>query len=472
MCVKFEGSEAQHLPFTKNSKNRNNEGHVFADPKNTDGNQSPRVWIEAYGCSANMADSQAIAGALSANGFEIANLNEDHDLNVIVTCSVKDTTEHKMMSRIKALSMSGKPLIIAGCLAKTETDKLQRQFSGASFLGPRSLTKTVSCAKAAIMGIQSIELEDVDGQEKLNIPRMRINPVVSIIQIAIGCLSECSFCQTKLAKGQITSYRIGDIMHAIKEDTREGCQEIWLSSTDNGCYGFDIGTDIIELLRKCSLLPEDFRIRIGMMNPMYLGFLKDRLIQLLEESNKIYRFLHIPVQSGSERILRSMKRGHTAKMYKDIVKSFRDRFCDVTIGTDIIVGFPGESEEDFEDTLDLITYSKPDIVNCSRYAARPGTSATLLEGRLDTKIAKDRSSRIHELAKKVSRERNMKWVGWEGSIIIDEVSRDFFQGRNYAYKPIFIRKGESDIGTPKLGDRIMVRIKKYTSRALEGVELG
>lgn len=261
-------------------------------------------------------------------------------------------------------------------------------------------------------------------------------------------------------------------MHAIKEDTREGCQEIWLSSTDNGCYGFDIGTDIIELLRKCSLLPEDFRIRIGMMNPMYLGFLKDRLIQLLEESNKIYRFLHIPVQSGSERILRSMKRGHTAKMYKDIVKSFRDRYRDVTIGTDIIVGFPGENEKDFEDTLDLISDSKPDIVNCSRYAARPGTSATLLEGRLDTKIAKDRSSRIHELAKKVSRERNMKWVGWEGSIIIDEVSRDFFQGRNYAYKPIFIRKGEFDIGTPKLGDRIMVRIKKYSSRALEGVELG
>jgi tRNA A37 methylthiotransferase MiaB len=167
-----------------------------------------------------------------------------------------------------------------------------------------------------------------------------------------------------------------------------------------------------------------------------------------------------------------MKRGHTAKMYKDIVKSFRDRYRDVTIGTDIIVGFPGESEKDFEETLNLISDSKPDIVNCSRYAARPGTSATLLEGRLDTKIAKDRSSRIHELAKNVSRERNMKWVGWEGSIIIDEVSQDFFQGRNYAYKPIFIRKGESDIGTPKLGDRIMVRIKKYSSRALEGVELG
>ena len=419
-----------------------------------------------------MADSQTIAGALSTNGFVIAKPDEKHDLNIIVTCSVKDTTEHKMMSRIKALSKTGKPLIIAGCLAKTETGKLQRQFSGVSFLGPRSLTKTVSCAKAAIKGIRSIELDDADGREKLSIPRVRINPVVSIIQVAVGCLSECSFCQTKLAKGQITSYRIGDIMLAIEKDVKEGCREIWLSSTDNGCYGFDIGTDIVELLRKCRLIPGDFRIRIGMMNPMYLGSLKDRLIQLLEESDKLYRFLHIPVQSGSERILRSMKRGHTVKMYKDIVQSFRDRCPDITIGTDIIVGFPGESEKDFEDTLDLISESKPEIVNCSRYGARPGTSATLLDGRLTSEIAKTRSGRVHELATKISSERNMKWIGWRGSIIIDEVGQNFIQGRNYVYKPIFIRKKEFNSGSAQLGDRIMVQIKRCSSRALEAVELG
>lgn len=460
------------MALSDSPKNANNGDHEFTDSKSRDGVSSPRVWIEAYGCSANVADSQAIAGALSTNGFEIAEPDAEHDLNIIVTCSVKDTTEHKMMSRIKALSSTGKPLIIAGCLAKTETEKLQRQFSGVSFMGPRSLTKTVSCAKGAIKGITSIELEDVDGREKLNIPRVRINPVVSIIQIAVGCLSECSFCQTKLAKGQITSYRIGDIMHAIEKDIREGCREFWLSSTDNGCYGFDIGTDINELLRKCKLIPGDFRIRIGMMNPMYLGSLKGSLIQLLEESNRIYRFLHIPVQSGSERILRSMKRGHTVKMYKDIVKSFRDRYPDITIGTDIIVGFPGESERDFADTLDLISESKPDIVNCSRYGARPGTSATLLAGRLTTEVAKDRSARVHELATKISRDRNMNWIGWRGSIIIDEISQNFIQGRNYAYKPIFIRKGKSNISSPQLGDLIMVRIKNYTSRALEAVELG
>ena len=460
------------MTLSMGSKNFASDDHEFNGSRNERVITSPKVWIEAYGCAANMADSQTIAGALSANGFQIAKRNEKCDLNIIVTCAVKDTTEHKMMSRIEALSNTGKPLIIAGCLAKTHFEKVQNQHSDVSLLGPRSLIKTVSCAKATLGGKKSVELEDVDGRQKLSIPRMRLNPIVGIIQIAVGCLSECSFCQTKLAKGQLTSYRIGDIMHAIEKDASEGCREIWLSSTDNGCYGFDIGTNLVELLRKCESITGDFRIRIGMMNPMYLGFLRVSLAELLQRSDRIFRFIHIPVQSGSERILRSMKRGHTVKMYKDLVKTFREMCPDITIATDIIVGFPGESEKDFEDTLGLISESKPDIVNCSRYGARPGTSAAHLHGRLTTEITKTRSSRVHELVTKIAHEQNMKWAGWRGSIIIDEVGQNFVQGRNHAYKPIFIRKNDLSIISPQLGDRVMVLVKKYSSRALEAVALG
>lgn len=460
------------MTLSMGSKNFASDDHELNGSRNERVIPPPKVWIEAYGCAANMADSQIIAGALSANGFQIAKRNEKCDLNIIVTCAVKDTTEHKMMSRIKDLSTTGKPLIIAGCLAKTHFEKVQNQHCGVSFLGPRSLIKTVSCAKAALSGKKSVELEDVDGRQKLSIPRMRLNPIVGIIQIAVGCLSECSFCQTKLAKGQLTSYRIGDIMHAIEKDVSEGCREIWLSSTDNGCYGFDIGTSLVELLRKCESITGDFRIRIGMMNPMYLGFLRVSLAELLRRSDRIFRFIHIPVQSGSERILRSMKRGHTIKMYKDLVKTLREMCPDITIATDIIVGFPGESEKDFEDTLGLISESKPDIVNCSRYSARPGTSAAHLHGRLTTEITKTRSSRVHELVTQIAHERNMKWVGWRGSIIIDEVGQNFVQGRNQAYKPIFIRKSDLSIISPQLGDRVMVLVKKCSARALEAVALG
>lgn len=426
-----------------------------------------KVWIEAYGCSANIADSEAISGLLSTNGFEIAKQGEESDLNIIVTCSVKDTTEHRMMSRIGHLSTGGKPLIIAGCLAKTETRKLEKLFNNASLMGPRSVSRTINSVRAALRGERTIELADSDDREKLNIPKVRSNPIISIIQIGIGCMSECSFCQTTIAKGQITSFRIGDIKRAVEQDVKDGCKEIWLSSTDNGCYGFDIDTDIVNLLRECKSIGGDFRIRIGMMNPMYMGLIKERLVRLLEDSVKIYRFLHIPVQSGSEKILRSMKRGHTVKMYRDIVRSFRSKYPDITIGTDIIVGFPGESEKDFENTLQLIADTEPDIVNCSRYSARPGTSASFMAGRLASDVAKRRSTHVHEISRKISQERNAKWAGWVGNIVIDEMNPHYVQGRNYAYKPVFIRKEGLGSHITSLGDQFRVCVTNHTPHALE-----
>jgi threonylcarbamoyladenosine tRNA methylthiotransferase CDKAL1 len=460
-------SERHSDKFSPKNLDNASGSHDVDDLINLSDIGSHKIWIEAYGCSANVADSQAIAGMLSTNGYEIVNGGEEPDLNIIVTCSVKDTTEHRMLSRIRTLSTSGKPLIIAGCLAKTETAKLEKLYSGASLVGPRSLSRTLKCVKAALKGRRTIELQDVDERLKLTIPRVRINPIVSIVQIGIGCMSECSFCQTKLAKGWVTSYRVGDIVRTIEKDVGDGCKEVWLSSTDNGCYGFDIGTDLVDLLKKCKSIVGDFKIRIGMMNPMYMSSLKEGLIQLFEDSYRIYRFLHVPVQSGSTRILRAMRRGHTARMYSDIVRYFRNKYPDITIGTDIIVGFPSESETDFEKTLELISESKPDIVNCSRYSARPGTSASLMAGRLSSDVAKKRSAQLHELCTRVSQERNMRWMGWQGNIVIDEMNLDFVQGRNYAYKPIFIRKFGLMGRSPQLGDQIQVRVGRCSAHALE-----
>jgi threonylcarbamoyladenosine tRNA methylthiotransferase CDKAL1 len=431
------------------------------------GSRMRKISIEAYGCSANMSDSHAIAGILNANGFEIVDKSGESDLNIIVTCSVKDTTEHRMLSRIRALSRTGKPLIVAGCLVKTETARIEKLFSSASLLGPRSLSKTIDCVDASLRGRRTFELGDVDGQLKLNIPRVRMNPVTSIVQIGIGCMSECSFCQTRIAKGGLTSYRVGDIIRTITADVRDGSKEVWLSSTDNGCYGLDIGTDLVYLLQKCRSIAGDFRIRIGMMNPMYMTSIKRGLIQLFEDSSRFFRFLHIPVQSGSAQILRSMRRGHTAKMYNDIVKLFRSKYPDITIGTDVIVGFPGESDADFEETLSLLSESKPDIINCSRYSVRSGTVASLMMGRLGSEVLKKRSRRVHDLCTRISQERNLRWLGWRGTIVIDELAAEFVQGRNYAYKPIFIRRMALRGNSPRLGDGVKVHVVGCSKHALE-----
>jgi len=259
-----------------------------------------------------------------------------------------------------------------------------------------------------VSGTRQVFLEDT-GIDKVNLPRIRLNSAVSIVEIASGCLSECTFCQTKLAKGMLRSYRIGDIVRQVESDVEAGCSEIWLTSTDNGCYGRDIGSDLADLLSACCTVPGDFKIRLGMLNPMYLPRMIDGLIRVFDENEKIFKFIHIPVESGSDRILRLMKRGHTSKTFLDSVRAFREKLPDMTIATDVIVGFPTESELDFERTVELVTESQPDVVNLSRYGARPGTeSAKWKKGRISSSVAKQRSERLHTLAKEIARNRNSR----------------------------------------------------------------
>jgi MiaB-like tRNA modifying enzyme len=422
----------------------------------------PKVWVEAYGCSASMADSEMISGLLKGAGYEIASKQSEGALNLIVTCSVKDTTEHRMVSRIKAMSKSGKPLVVAGCLPKAERAKVEALNSSASLIGPHSIENAPAAVGTALEGDRLVALED-SSSDKISIPRVRLNPAVSIVEIASGCMSECTFCQTKIAKGWLRSYRIGDIMRQIKADVEAGCKEVWLASTDNGCYGKDVGTDLVELLRACCSIEGDFKIRLGMMNPMYLPEMLDRMVDVFYENDKLFKFLHIPVESGSERVLRKMKRGHSTRTFMDAVKAFRSKMPEMTISTDVIVGFPSETEDEFKETLNLVERAEPDIVNISRYGARPGTEAAKWKGmRVSSQVAKERSERVHILAKRVAKRRNSLWQGWQGEITIDEMGK-VVQGRNFAYKPVVL----SNPCKALLGDRMRVQVYDFSNFSLK-----
>jgi threonylcarbamoyladenosine tRNA methylthiotransferase CDKAL1 len=428
-----------------------------------------KVWIEAYGCSASMADSEMISGLLKADGYEMATCENESSLNIIITCSVKDVTQHRMLHRIDKLSKSVKPLIVAGCLPKTETQRIESLNPHASLLGPHSIDRTIDVVHSAFMGKKSVFVED-SSLDKINLPRIRINPIISIIEIASGCMSECSFCQTKLAKGRLRSYRIGDILRQMRSDIADGCKEIWLSSTDNGCYGKDIGSDLVHLLRSCCLLEGDYKIRVGMMNPMYLPCMLKDMIEVFSDNDKIFKFLHIPVQSGSERILKKMKRGHTVENYRNIVKSFRKAFPEITIATDVIIGFPSETNEDFLKTIDLLKETEPDIINSSKYSSRSGTEACKLK-QVDSYIVKQRSEQLHKLIKEIGAKRNSIWNGWRGTVIIDETNGRNIQGRNYAYKPVLLSTEcltsyEAAKVKPQIGEEILVEISSYSSYSL------
>jgi len=399
-----------------------------------------KIFVESYGCSASFADSEMISGLILNGGHTLVDDSSESDLNIVVTCSVKDATANKMIHRIK--SLKSKPLVVAGCLPKAEKSTVEKFTENASLLGPNSLGKTLQVIDSTLNGRKQIALEDSD-LSKMGLPKVRLNPAVGIVEIASGCMSECTFCQTKLSKGDLSSYRLGDIVRQVQTEINEGCKEIWLTSTDNGCYGFDIGTDLPSLVNAVADIPGDFMVRVGMMNPMYMPRIKEGLMKSFD-SDKVFKFLHVPVQSGSDKVLHDMKRGHTAGTYREIVKKTKERFGDFTISTDIIVGFPSENEEDFQKTVDLLDETRPSVVNLSKYSARPGTEAAEWE-QMDVAEVKRRSKIIFEQINKISTENNQKWIGWMGKVLFDEKTDEGIKGRNFAYKPVFV-PDKVDIG--------------------------
>jgi threonylcarbamoyladenosine tRNA methylthiotransferase CDKAL1 len=416
-----------------------------------------KIFVEAYGCSASFADSEMISGLIVNGGHTLATSTSESDLNLIVTCSVKDSTANKMMHRIKSLKT--KPLIVAGCLPKAEQSNVEKFIKNASLLGPNSLGKTLDVINSTLMGKKQIALEDSD-LSKIGLPKVRLNSAVGIVEIASGCMSECTFCQTKLAKGDLSSYRLGDIVRQVQTEIKEGCKEVWLTSTDNGCYGLDIGTDLPTLVNAVSEIQEDFMIRVGMMNPMYMPRIKQNLIESYD-NEKVFKFLHIPVQSGSDKVLNDMKRGHTSQTFREIVNKTKEKFGNFTISTDIIVGFPSETEEDFQKTITLLDETKPDVVNLSKYSARPGTDAAELK-QIDAAEIKRRSKVIFEQINKISLESNKKWIGWKGKVLFDENTEEGIKGRNYAYKPISVEEKVN------IGQSHIVEITKATRKRLIG----
>ena len=416
-----------------------------------------KIFVEAYGCSASFADSEMISGLILNGGHTLADNSSESDLNIIVTCSVKDSTANKMIHRIK--SLKNKPLVVAGCLPKAEKFTVEKFSENASMLGPNSLGKTLQVIDSTLKGIKQIALEDSD-VSKVGLPKVRLNPVVGIVEIASGCMSECTFCQTKLSKGDLSSYRIGDIVRQIETEINDGCKEVWLTSTDNGCYGFDINTDLPTLIDTVVDIPHDFKIRVGMMNPMYMARIKDSLIKSFD-SDKVFKFLHIPVQSGSNKVLNDMKRGHTVETFRDIVKKARGRFPEFTISTDVIVGFPSETQEDFEKTKQMLDETKPDVVNLSKYSARPGTEAAEWE-QIDVSEVKKRSKEIFNLINQIAFENNQQWIGWKGEVLFDEKTEEGIKGRNFAYKSINVED------SVLIGQTRTVEITDVTRHSLVG----
>ena len=424
-------------------------------------------FIKSFGCSANLADGEALAGCLAEAGYKLLEDVENANIVIYNTCAVKGPTENRMMEVLKRVP-SDKKLIVAGCLPLINFERLCKEVRFDGVVGPAAGEKIVDVVMRVLNDERVIALQDaVNAKPSLNLPRLRLNPVIGIVPINYGCLGSCAYCCVGFARGRLRSYDIPEIVERVKRDMAMGIREFWITSQDTACYGRDNSTNLAELLKALCAIEEDFRVRIGMMTPNLAQSILEDLIQAFR-SEKIFKFIHLPVQSGDNQVLKRMRRFYSVDDFKDIVNAFRVSFPKVTVATDVICGFPGETEEAFERTLCLIEDVKPDIVNVSKFFARPRTvAAEMREDFVPFPEIKRRSGLAAELARRVAFERNRHWVGWTGKIFVDEVGKvpGSWIGRNFAYKSVVLKNA---ILGNILGKTLRVRIVKAFATYLEG----
>ena len=422
-----------------------------------------RVHVETYGCTRNRADGEMMEAILVSAGYELAETPETADYVVVNTCAVKDPTEKHMRERIKELLDAGKRVIVTGCLPHVNPNAIDPRVSG--ILGVKSIDRIAEAISLAENGGKLISVEGwrERNMDKLELPRLWKGGVAFVVPISEGCLNACTYCATRFARGVLRSYKPELVVKWVKEALARGYREIQLSSEDTGCYGFDIGTNLAELLDEITAIEGDFRVRVGMMNPNHVLKFLDELVDAYTDE-KVYRFLHLPVQSGDDEVLKRMGRTYTVEQFEEIVQTFRKKVRDLNLNTDIIVGFPGETDEAFRNTVELVERVRPDKINVSRYSPRPGTIAAKWKQLPGWKV-KERSRELHRLRLAIAYEINRAYVGRTVEVLVHgEGKKGGVEGRTFNYKDIILDSGEP-------GEFLQVRVEWAGSTYLRGVSL-
>ena len=427
-----------------------------------------RVMVRSFGCSTNFADGAVLEGCLEEAGIKKADSIASADVIVLNTCAVKGPTENRMIETAKRIPL-GKKLIITGCLPLVNFERLQREVSFNGVTGPAAGSKIVELVKQVSRGETVMDLENVtEDLPSLSLPRVMPSRIIDIIPVSYGCLGSCTYCCVTAARGRLRSYDPPDIESRVANDIKSGFREFWITSQDTACYGRDKKTNLAVLLRALCKTEADYRIRVGMMTPNNVFDILDDLAAAFADDH-VFKFIHLPVQSGDDDVLTAMRRFYSVEEFETIVETFRANFPDITLATDVICGFPGETEDAFRRTLQLMERVKPDIVNVSKFFARPKTLATkMLENSVPLSTIKQRSIRATRAAKRLALENNRRWAGWTGQILLDEKGKvpGSLIGRNDSYKPVAIKASPES-----LGKSVSVKIVKPFPTYLKGTTI-
>ncbi|KAL6515672.1 hypothetical protein OROHE_018706 [Orobanche hederae] len=416
------------------------------------------IYMKTFGCSHNQSDSEYMAGQLSAFGYSLSENQDEADLWLINTCTVKSPSQSAMETLITKCRNSKKPLVVAGCVPQGSRDL--KELEGVSIVGVQQIDRVVEVVEETLKG-HEVRLLTRKTLPALDLPKVRKNKFVEILPINVGCLGACTYCKTKHARGHLGSYTVDSLLGRVRTVIADGVREIWLSSEDTGAYGRDIVVNLPILLNSLvAELPSDgsTMLRIGMTNPPYILEHLKEIADVLRHPC-VYSFLHVPVQSGSNNVLTAMNREYCVSEFRTVVDTLIDLVPGMQIATDIICGFPGETDEDFEETVNLIKEYKFAQVHISQFYPRPA-----LESWETSNIVKERTpaARMKKVPSNIVKKRSRElttifesftpYVGMEGNIEriwITEVATDgsHLVGHTKGYIQVLVVGSESMLGT-------------------------
>lgn len=424
-----------------------------------------RVWAKTFGCSHNVSDGEYMAGLLEEFGYELVADPEAAEVWLLNSCTVKDPSQAAFLHVVKKGQAAGKAVVVSGCVP--QADRSLVGLEEVSMIGISQIDRVVEVVEQALGG-NTMRLLAKKALPRLDLPKIRKNQLVEIVPLSTGCLGSCTYCKTRHARGKLGSYALEAIVsrveHVLAEvntsDPERVPKEIWLASEDTGAYGRDLGTDLGTLLERLTQVLEaraapDRMLRLGMTNPPFILAQLDRVSACMRHAN-MFKFVHMPVQSGNNKVLAAMKREYSVEDFCLAADYMLKHVPGLTLATDIICGFPGETEDEFADTLALVERYRFPVLNISQFYPRPGTPAAKMR-RLPTQVVKDRSRRLSALFESykpfgalLGKQMNV-WVS-------EEVAKDKDGGQTVAHSDAYVKTVISPRDDSLVGKRVLVEV--------------
>ena len=430
-------------------------------------------YLRSFGCQMNDHDSERIAGLLEESGLTRCESPEEASLLVYNTCSIREKADSRLAGHLGTAARLKKQeparlVVVAGCLAQSRREGLLDDFPFVDVMvGPQSLHELPALLqRRQEEGAPVGAFQEETSEWSAELPRARQSGPCALVQINAGCSNFCSYCIVPYVRGPEASRPPGEILTECEHLVESGVREIMFLGQNVNSYGtepgFEGGETFAGLLQKACEIPGLERIRFMTSHPKDVSA---ELIQLMGRANQLCEHLHLPVQSGSDDILRAMRRGYDRQRYLDVVRRLRGAVPDVSLTTDLIVGFPGETESDFADTLSLVEECRFDGAFTFIYSPRRQTAAARLPGRLEPRVAQERMERLVDLVQRMGRERNEALVGQTAEVLVERVSRHGTKdvmGRTRGYKPVNFESSAAP------GDLVTVELVEATSTSFRG----